>query len=50
MAESTSEQEKRALEDAPKGTFALMLLLAAVFVAAWVYLYFGRFLGHGPVS
>ncbi len=50
MNELTPEEERRALEDAPKGTFALMLVLAAMFVAGWAYLYFGRFLVHGPVS
>lgn len=41
--------ERRLLVDAPRGTFALMLIVAALLFAGWAALYFGRFLGHGPV-
>lgn len=50
MSQLTPEEEKKVAEGAPKGTFALMLLLAAVFAAGWSLLYFGRFLLHGPVN
>lgn len=48
MAGPTPE-EKRILADAPKGTFALMLIVAALLLAGWAVLYFGRFFAHGPV-
>lgn len=50
MSQLTPEEEKQAVEGAPKGTFALMVLLAAVFAVGWSLLYFGRFLVHGPVN
>lgn len=50
MSQLTPVEEKKALESAPKGTFALMLLLAAVFAVGWAFLYFERFLVHGPVN
>ena len=43
-------QEKEAIKDAPKGTFALMIVLAAAMAAGWVYMFFFMFLKHGPVS
>jgi hypothetical protein len=37
------------LVDAPKGTLALMIVVAVLLFAGWALLYFGRFLAHGPV-
>jgi hypothetical protein len=48
MARLTREEEEL-LADAPKGTYALMLLVAALLLAGWLYFYFGDFLRHGPV-
>jgi len=48
LVRPTPEQE-RLLADAPKGTYALMLVVAALLFAGWALLYFGRFLGNGPV-
>jgi hypothetical protein len=48
MARPTREEESL-LADAPKGTYALMLVVAALLFAGWVALYFGRFLANGPV-
>jgi hypothetical protein len=42
-------EEKALMADAPKGTFVLMLVVAALLFAGWAFLYFGRFLGNGPV-
>jgi hypothetical protein len=42
-------EEKVVLADAPKGTFVLMILIAAVLFAGWAALYFGRFLENGVV-
>ena len=44
-----TSEEKALLADAPKGTFVLMLVIAALLFAGWAVLYFGRFLGNGPV-
>jgi hypothetical protein len=48
MAPPTPE-EKTVLAEAPRGTYVLMLLVAVVLFAGWAILYFGRFLGAGPV-
>jgi len=42
-------EEKALLADAPKGTFALMVVVAALLFVGWAVLYFGRFLGNGLV-
>ena len=42
-------EEKVLLDEAPRGTYVLMLLVAAVLFIGWAILYFGRFLGAGPV-
>jgi len=42
-------EEKALLAEAPKGTYVLMLVVAALLFAGWALLYFGRFLAHGPV-
>jgi len=48
MPPPTSE-EKALLADAPRGTLALMIIVAALLFVGWAVLYFGRFLGAGPV-
>lgn len=40
---------KENLSQAPRGTFALMLIVAVLLFAGWAGLYFGRFLAAGPV-
>jgi hypothetical protein len=42
-------EEKALLADAPRGTLALMIIVAALLFVGWAVLYFGRFLGAGPV-
>jgi hypothetical protein len=42
-------EEQRLLADAPRGAYALMLVVAALLFAGWAALYFGRFLANGPV-
>ena len=49
MSHLTAEQQE-AIKDAPKGTFALMLLLAASLALGWVFMFFFMFLEHGPVN
>ena len=49
MASPTPE-EKALLADAPRGTFVLMIIVAAAALRRMgASLYFGRFLGNGPV-
>lgn len=48
MARPTREEEQL-LADAPRGTYALMLIVAALLFVGWVALYFGRFFANGPV-
>jgi hypothetical protein len=48
MASPTSE-EKALMAETPKGTFVLMIVVAVLLLGGWVFLYFGSFLGNGPV-
>lgn len=43
-------EEKEAIKDAPKGTYALMLATAAAITAGWLYMFYFMFLTHGPIS
>ncbi|BCX89620.1 hypothetical protein MIN45_P1993 [Methylomarinovum tepidoasis] len=46
-----SDEEKREiLESPPKGTWALMLIVAAGMAVAWLFLYFGVFIPRGFVQ
>ena len=45
-----SPEQQAAIKDAPKGTFALMLLVGVLIAAGWVFMFFFMFLKHGPVS
>lgn len=42
-------EQKALLAEAPKGTYVLMLIVALLLFAGWAILFFGRFLGAGPV-
>ena len=37
-----SPQEQEAIKDAPKGTYALMLLLAVLLAAGWAFMFFSN--------
>jgi hypothetical protein len=50
VSKLSPEQQQEILRGPPKGTFALLLALAVVFVAAWLLLYFGRYMSIGPIS
>ncbi len=50
MSQLTPEEEKKALEGSPWGTFALMLVFAVLMVGGWAFMFFYRFLVHGPVN
>ncbi len=45
-----SPEQQEAIKDAPKGTYALMLLLGAALALGWAFMFFFMFLKHGPVS
>jgi hypothetical protein len=45
-----SPEEQEAIKEAPKGTFALMMLLAVAMAAGWAFMFFFMFLQHGPVN
>ncbi len=45
-----SAEEQEAIKDAPKVTYALMLLLGAALALGWAFMFFFMFLKHGPVS
>jgi hypothetical protein len=44
-----TREEEALLAETPKGTYAVMLVVAALLFAGWLYFYFGDFLRHGPV-
>ena len=46
----TPEEEEKILHCKPVGTFALLLLFAALMVAGWGFMFFYMFLQHGPVN
>lgn len=50
MTDLSEEEERRILESPPKGTLAVLLVYAMVFMAGWLFLFFVRFLGHGIVN
>jgi hypothetical protein len=49
MTPITPEQEKQILNASPKGTWALLLVIAAAMVMTWAAM-FMLFLSHGPVN
>ena len=50
MSNLTPQEEEQILNSAPKGTMALLLVFAAMFFGAWLFMYFALFLAHGPVN
>lgn len=50
MSELTEAEKKQIMETPPKGTFAIIMMIGLVFALAWMALFFGRFLAHGPVA
>lgn len=49
MSPLSPEEEKEILNASPKGTWALVLVVTAAMVIAWIAM-FGLFLSHGPVN
>jgi hypothetical protein len=50
MSKLTPEEEKKILESAPVGTWALMVALGVALSVGWLAMYFLRFLAHGPIN
>ena len=50
MSQLSPDEEEQILKSAPRGTFALMLLLAILLLAGWAYMFFAMFLENGPVN
>jgi len=46
----SSEQEKEILNSLPRGTYALAVVYAVLFMAGWLAMWFGLFVAHGPVN
>ncbi len=46
----SEEEQKKILESPPKGTWFLIMIIGLIFTLAWLYMYFGLFLGRGPVA
>ncbi len=50
MERMSEAERQRILESAPVGTWALMLIVGAGMVVAWLFLYYGVFLPRGGVN
>ncbi len=50
MVELTPEEQQQAMDEAPKGTWAILLVYAVIMVLGWLYMFYGFFLSHGPVN
>lgn len=50
MKEISEEERKKILESAPIGTLALMLVVGASMVVAWLFLYYGVFSPRGIIN
>lgn len=49
MSQLTPE-EKKAIAESPKGTWAILLVYAALMTVGWLLMFFGYFLPHGTVQ
>ena len=50
MVDLTPEEQEEAIAEAPKGTWAILLVYAAIMVIGWLAMFYGFFLPHGPVN
>lgn len=50
MSDMSDEQQRRLLEEPPRGTWALILVVGFAMLAGWLYFFFGLFMSHGPVN
>jgi hypothetical protein len=50
MVELSPEEKEKAVAEAPKGTWAILLVYAVIMVTGWLLMFYGYFLPHGPVN
>ena len=50
MGEPNPDEEKKILESSPRGTMTLLVIFAIASTLGWLYMYFGMFMTHGPVT
>ena len=43
MVELTPEEQAKAIAEAPKGTWAILLVYAVLMVLGWLYMFYGFF-------
>ncbi len=49
MVEMSRKEQEKAIAEAPRGTFAVLLVYAVIMGLGWLYMFYGFFLSHGPV-
>jgi hypothetical protein len=49
MSNLTEEERKQILNGPPVGTWALMLMVSAGMLIAWLFLYYGVFIPRGTI-
>ena len=49
MVEMTPEEQQKAIAEAPRGTWAVLLVYLLFMIVGWAAMFFGYFLPHGPV-
>lgn len=50
MVELTPEEKEAAIAEAPKGTWAILVVFAIIMAVGWLYMFYGYFMSHGPVN
>jgi hypothetical protein len=50
MTPLSEQEQKRILEEPPRGTWAIILVIGIGMLAAWLYFFFGIYMSHGPVN
>ena len=46
----SEEEQQRALDSSPRGTWAVMFVYGVLFVLMWLYFWFGLFVPAGSVQ
>ncbi len=49
MVKLTQEEQEQAIAEAPKGTWAILMVYFVFMVLGWLYMFYGYFLPHGPI-
>lgn len=50
MTELSPEEQEKAIAEAPKGTWAVLITYFIFMVLGWLYMFFFYFMPHGPVN